>query len=242
MSDPEKPMPRLPRPLASYVDHTLLRPDATREEVLRVVREAVEHRFAAVCIPPCYVGDAVQHLEGESGAGVAVATMIAFPLGYVDPRVRLEESRRAVEQGARELDTVLNVSWLKSGDAGRVRDDLAGWVEALRAAEEGLVLKVIVETALLTDEEKRKAVEAVCAAGADFVKTSTGFAGGGATVDDVKLLAKVADGRAKVKASGGIRDAETALAMIEAGAERLGTSSGIAILEEWRAMEAAEET
>lgn len=230
-------MPRPSRPLASYVDHSLLRPDATREEVLRVVREAAEHRFAAACIPPCYVGDAVQCLEAE-GSGVAVATVIAFPFGFVDPRVRLEESRRAVEQGARELDTVLNVSWLKSGDAGRVRDDLAGWVEALRAAEEGLVLKVIVETALLTEEEKRKAAEAACAAGADFVKTSTGFAGGGATVEDVKLLAKLVAGRAKVKASGGIRDAETALAMIEAGAERLGTSSGIAIVEEWAAMEA----
>lgn len=234
-------MPRLPRPLPSYVDHTVLRPGATREEVLRVVREAAEHRFAAVCIPPCYVGDAVQCLEGEAaaGAGVAVATVIAFPFGYVDPRVRLEESRRAVEQGARELDTVLNVSWLKSGDAGRVRDDLAGWVEALRAAEEGLVLKVIVETALLAEEEKRKAAEAVCAVGADFVKTSTGFAGGGATVEDVKLLAKVVAGRAKVKAAGGIRDVETALAMIDAGAERLGTSSGVAIVEEWAAMEEA---
>ena len=233
-------MPRPSRPLPSYVDHSLLRPDATREEVLRVVREAAEHRFAAACIPPCHVGDAVQCLEaeGSGAAGVAVATVIAFPFGYVDPRVRLEESRRAVEQGARELDTVLNVSWLKSGDAGRVRDDLAGWVEALRAAEEGLVLKVIVETALLTEEEKRLAAEAVCAAGADFVKTSTGFAGGGATVEDVKLLAKAVAGRAKVKASGGIRDAETALAMIEAGAERLGTSSGVAIVEGWAAMEA----
>lgn len=231
-------MPRPPRSLSSYIDHTLLKPDATREAVLKVAREAAEHAFAAVCIPPCYVGEVVAELEGT---GVAVATVIGFPFGYVDPSIRLEESRRAVSQGARELDTVLNVSWLKSGDAGRVRDDLAGWVEALRAAEEGLVLKVIVETALLTEEEKRTAAEAVVAAKADYVKTSTGFAGGGATVEDVKLLASVVEGKAKIKASGGIRDVETALAMIEAGADRLGTSSGVAIVEGWRAMEAAEE-
>ena len=231
-------MSRLDRPLAQYIDHTLLKPVATRDEVLAVAREAAEHGFAAVCIPPCYVEEVVQAL-GER-ATVAVATVIGFPFGYVDPRARLEESRRAVEQGAGELDTVLNVSWLKSGDLGRVRDDLAGWVEALRAADEGLVLKVILETALLTDEEKTLAAEAVVVAGADYVKTSTGFAEGGATVEDVALLSKVLEGRAKIKASGGIRDTETALAMIEAGADRLGASSGVAILEGWRAREAAE--
>jgi deoxyribose-phosphate aldolase len=213
------------------------KPDATREAVLEVAREAAGHPFAAVCIPPSDVDEVVGALEGTQ---VAVATVIGFPFGYVDPSIRLEESRRAVSQGARELDTVLNLSWLKSGDAGRVRDDLAGWVEALRAAEEGLCLKVIIETALLTEEEKRTAAEVVAASGADYVKTSTGFAGGGATVADVRLLAEVVGGRVKVKASGGIRDVETALAMIEAGADRLGTSSGVAILEEWRAMEAEE--
>ena len=240
------------RPLASYIDHTLLRPDATREEVLRVVAEAAEHRFASVCIPPCYVEEAVGALaECEGGEAVAVGTVIAFPLGYVDPRVRLEEARRAVEHGARELDTVMNVSRLKSGDAGWVLDDLSGWVEAMRATEEELVLKVILETALLTDEEKGRAAGLVVEAGADFVKTSTGFALGprgeeidpdrppssgrplGATVEDVKLLVKAVQGKIRVKASGGIRDAETALAMIEAGADRLGTSSGIKILEEY---------
>jgi deoxyribose-phosphate aldolase len=180
-----------------------------------------------------------------------VGTVIAFPLGYADPRVRLEEARRAVEHGARELDTVMNVSRLKSGDAGWVRDDLAGWVEALRATEEDLVLKVILETALLTDEEKGRAAGLVVEAGADYVKTSTGFAVGprgeeidldhpasspratGATVEDVKLLVEAVGGKIKVKASGGIRDAETALAMIEAGADRIGTSSGVRILEEY---------
>jgi deoxyribose-phosphate aldolase len=228
-------MPSPSRPLPSYIDHTLLKPDATREAVLEVAREAAEHGFAAVCIPPCYVEEVVAELEETK---VAVATVIGFPFGYVDPSIRLEESRRAVNQGARELDTVLNLSWLKSGDVGRVRDDLAGWVEALRAAEEGLVLKVIVETALLTEDEKRTAAETVVAAGADYVKTSTGFAGGGATAEDVRLLASVVEGKAKIKASGGIRDVETALAMIEAGAARLGTSSGVAILRGWQEMEA----
>ncbi|HSL82383.1 MAG TPA: deoxyribose-phosphate aldolase [Thermoanaerobaculia bacterium] len=237
------------RPLASYIDHTILKMDATREEVLRVVEEAAEHRFASVVVPPCYVEEAVAALAGEDGGRpvVPVGTVVAFPFGWQDPRVRLEEARRAVEHGARELDTVLNVSRLKSGDTGRVLDDLAGWVEALRATEEELVLKVIVETAVLTDDEKGVAAGLVAEAGADFVKTGTGFAvgptgqgidpdrpvQGGATVEDVKLLVKAAVGKIQVKAAGGIRDAETARALIEAGATRLGTSTGVQILEDW---------
>lgn len=221
------------RPLASYIDHTILKVDATREDVLRVVGEAVEHRFASVVVPPCYVEEAVRELteEGSEEPAVPVGTVAAFPFGWADPRVRLEESRRAVEGGAREIDTVMNLSWLKSGDAGRVLDDLAGWVEALRATEEELVLKVIVETALLTDGEKERAAALVVEAGADYVKTSTGTAEAGATVEDVKLLAKAVDGKIRVKAAGGIRDAETALAMIDAGAHRLGTSTGVQILQ-----------
>lgn len=236
------------RPLASYIDHTILRVDATLEEVLRAVAEAAEHVFASVVVPPCYVEEAVAALaeEGERPV-VPVGTVVAFPFGWADPRVRLEEARRAVEHGARELDTVMNVARLKSGDTGWVLDDLAGWVEALRATEEELVLKVIVETACLTDDEKGVAAGLVVEAGADFVKTSTGFAvgptgeeidpdrppGGGATVQDVKLLVKAVDGKARVKAAGGIRDAERALALIEAGADRLGTSAGVRILEDW---------
>ncbi|HEX6199011.1 MAG TPA: deoxyribose-phosphate aldolase [Thermoanaerobaculia bacterium] len=236
------------RPLASYIDHTILKVEATREEVLRVVAEAAEHGFASVVVPPCYVEEAVAALaeEGERPM-VPVGTVVAFPFGWADPRVRLEEARRAVEHGARELDTVMNVARLKSGDTGWVLDDLAGWVEALRATEEELVLKVIVETACLTDDEKGVAAGLVVEAGADFVKTSTGFAvgptgeeidpdrppGGGATVKDVKLLVKAVDGKVRVKAAGGIRDAETALALIEAGADRLGTSAGVRILEDW---------
>jgi deoxyribose-phosphate aldolase len=164
---------------------------------------------------------------------VAPATVVAFPLGYAEPSVRVAESIRAVTDGARELDTVLNLSWLKSGDDRRVGDDLAGWVEAMRRLDATLVLKVIVETGLLSAEEKGRAAVLVAAAGADFVKTSTGFGPGGATVPDVRLLAAAVAGTAtRVKASGGIRDLATALAMIEAGAERLGTSSGVAIVAE----------
>ncbi|HYG65501.1 MAG TPA: deoxyribose-phosphate aldolase [Thermoanaerobaculia bacterium] len=214
-------------PLARYVDHTLLRPDAMEEEVRSLITEAAEHGFASVCIPPVYVPLAA---AGLAGTGVHPGTVVGFPLGYVHPETRLAESRRAVADGAVELDTVLNISWLKSGEDRRVLDDLAGWVRALRAEREGLVLKVILETCLLTDDEKVRGTRLVVEAGADFVKTSTGFAKGGATVEDVELLARTAEGRIGVKASGGIRDAVTARALIAAGATRLGTSSGVAIV------------
>jgi deoxyribose-phosphate aldolase len=215
--------------LARAIDHTLLRPDAIAAEVRRLVAEAAEHGFASVCIPPVYVAEAAAALEGTL---VATGTVVGFPLGYVHPEVRQAESRRAVADGARELDTVLNLSWLKGGEDGRVRDDLAAWVEAMRRERAGLILKVILETALLTDDEKVRGARLVMDAGADFVKTSTGFAKGGATVDDVALLARTVAGRIGVKASGGIRDAATARAMLAAGATRLGTSSGVTIVGE----------
>ena len=229
----------LARPLASYVDHTLLRPDATAEEVLRVVAEAAEHRFAAVFVPPCYVAEAAAVLARADGGGSRLADGGAGHRDRLPVRLggpcgsgwRRPAARST--QGARELDTVINLSRVKSGDWGQVRDDLAGWVEALRATEEELVLKVILETALLSEVEKVRAAELVVEAGADYVKTSTGFAARGATVEDVKLLAEAVKGRIKVKASGGIRDAETALAMIEAGADRIGTSTGVQILKGW---------
>jgi deoxyribose-phosphate aldolase len=217
------------RPIARYIDHTLLRPDATEAHVRRLLDEAADHRFAAVCLPPVYAALAAETLQGTT---VAVCTVIGFPLGYVHPEVRKAESRIAVADGARELDTVLDVSWLKSGEDRRVLDDLAGWVEAMRAERAGLVLKVILETALLTDEEKVRGARLVAESGADFVKTSTGFAKGGATVEDVALLAQTVGGKIGIKASGGIRDFGTALAMIGAGATRLGTSSGVLILTE----------
>lgn len=217
------------RSLASFIDHTLLRPEATGTEVRRLIAEAAEHRFASVCIPPVYVPLAA---EGLRGTGVHTGTVIGFPLGYVHPAVRLAESRQAVADGAEELDTVLNVSWLKSGDDRRVLDDLAAWVEGMREERPGLILKVILETALLTADEKVRGTRLVIASGADFVKTSTGFSKGGATIEDVALLARTVEDRIGVKASGGIRDTATARAMIAAGATRLGTSSGVEIVGE----------
>jgi deoxyribose-phosphate aldolase len=219
----------LARDLARYIDHTLLRPDATEAEVRRLVAEATGHGFASVCVPPVHVPLAAEALKGTA---VAVGTVVAFPFGYVHPEIRRAESRLAVADGAGELDTVLNLSWLKSGEDGRVLDDLAGWVAALRQEREGLILKVILETALLTDEEKLRGARLVVESRADFVKTSTGFAKGGATIADVALLAKAVAGKIGVKASGGIRDAATARAMIAAGAMRLGTSSGVGIVGE----------
>ncbi|HEY0780935.1 MAG TPA: deoxyribose-phosphate aldolase [Thermoanaerobaculia bacterium] len=213
--------------LARAIDHTLLRPDATAAQVDRLLAEAREHAFASVCLPPVYVAQAKAALAGTS---VHTGTVVGFPLGYVVPAVRIAESRQAIADGADELDTVLNVSWLKSGDDARVLGDLAGWVAAARAERRDLMLKVILETALLTDDEKERGTRLAVEAGADYVKTSTGFAQGGATVADVELLARVAAGRLGVKASGGIRDRATALAMLRAGATRLGTSSGVAIV------------
>jgi deoxyribose-phosphate aldolase len=215
--------------LARFIDHTLLRPEATEAEVHRLLAEAARHGFASVCIPPVYVPLAAEVLNGTS---VAVGTVVGFPLGYVHPEIRRAESRQAVAGGAGELDTVINLSWLKSGEDRRVLDDLAGWVEAMRRDRKGLILKVILETALLTDGEKLRGAGLVVDSGADFVKTSTGFAKGGATIADVTLLAQAVAGRIGVKASGGIRDAATARAMIAAGATRLGTSSGVGIVEE----------
>jgi deoxyribose-phosphate aldolase len=225
--------PLTDRLLAGYIDHTLLRPEATETEVRRLLEEAAEHGFASVCIPPAYVALAAELLAGTP---VRVGTVIAFPLGYAHPAARRAESLQAIADGAQELDTVLNLSWLKGGEDGRVRDDLSAWVGAARAAREGLILKVIVETALLSDPEKERAARLAVECGADFVKTSTGFAKSGATIADVRLLAAVVQGRIGVKASGGIRDLETALAMIVAGATRLGTSSGVALLRELAAL------
>ncbi len=217
------------RDLSRYIDHTLLRPDATEAEVRRLLAEAAEHGFASVCIPPVYVPLAAEALNGTP---VAVGTVVGFPLGYIHPEIRRAESRQAVADGAGELDTVINLSWLRSGEDQRVLDDLAGWVEAMRRERESLILKVILETALLTEAEKIRGARLVVDSGADFVKTSTGFAKGGATTADVTLLAGAVAGRVGVKASGGIRDAATARAMIAAGATRLGTSSGVGIVEE----------
>jgi deoxyribose-phosphate aldolase len=217
--------------LARSIDHTLLKPEATEADVQKLVEEAAEHGFASVCIPPVYVPLAAAILRGTP---VAVGTVVGFPLGYVHPEVRRAESLQAVADGAGELDTVLNISWLKGGDDRRVLGDLLAWVGAMRRERDGLILKVILETALLTDEEKVRGARLTVESGADFVKTSTGFSKGGATVEDVALLARTVEGKIGVKASGGIRDAAAARAMIAAGARRLGTSSGVRIVAELR--------
>jgi deoxyribose-phosphate aldolase len=217
--------------LARFVDHTLLKPEAAGPEFDRLFAEAAEHGFASVCVPPVRVAAAAAALRGSA---VHTGTVIAFPLGYSQPAIRLEESRRAIADGAEELDTVIDLSWLVEGEDGRVLDDLAGWVEGARRERDGLILKVILETCLLTDEQKERGARLAVEAGADFVKTSTGFSRGGATAEDVALLARTVAGRAGVKASGGIRDLASALAMIAAGATRIGTSSGVPIIREAR--------
>lgn len=229
-STPANSSPVLDRPLARFIDHTLLKPDAPTEALYAAVDEAAALGVAAACIPPYAVADAARRLEGTD---TAVCTVIGFPLGWVDPRVRIEESRRAVDDGARELDTVLNLSLVKGGHLATAQRDLAGWVDALRDEHgDALVLKVILETALLEPAEVEAAARLSVEAGVDFLKTSTGFSTRGASLEDVERLVRVAGGRARVKASGGIRDLDTALAMIAAGAERLGTSSGAVILAE----------
>ncbi|MFA6092193.1 MAG: deoxyribose-phosphate aldolase [Elusimicrobiota bacterium] len=211
------------RGLAAMVDHTLLKPNAVREEIVRLCEEARRHSFASVCVNPCHVALCAQRLKGCS---VKVCTVIGFPLGATTSPVKAFEARESAADGAEELDMVINVGALKSGDDDCVRAD----IRAVRGAIPGRTLKVILETSLLTDEEKVRACRLAQEAGADFVKTSTGFSGAGATVEDVRLMRETVGPRMGVKASGGIRDFAAARAMVEAGATRLGTSSGVAIL------------
>lgn len=213
----------------SLIDHTVLRPDATKTDVLRLCREAQEHRFTVIFVPPCYVDEAVAAVGGTS---IRVGIPIGFPLGGHTTKSKIAEAVEAVERGATVLDMVMNVSRLKSGDYDDVRRDIAGVVEATPNVEH----KVILETCYLTREEKLTACRLVIEAGADYVKTSTGFGEAGAMVEDVRLLKEAVAGRVKVKASGGIRDWKTTQAMLEAGADRIGTSASMKILEEWKAV------
>ncbi|MBH0205487.1 MAG: deoxyribose-phosphate aldolase [Nitrospira sp.] len=214
--------------LPSLIDHTVLRPEATKADVLRLCREAKENRFTVIFVPPCYVDEAV---SAVAGASVRVGIPIGFPLGGHTTKAKVAEAVEAVSRGASVLDMVINVSRLKSGDHDIVRQDIAEVVKATPKVEH----KVIVETCYLTQQEKLTACLLVVEAGADYVKTSTGFGAAGATVEDVRLMKTAVAGRAKVKASGGIRDWKTAQAMLEAGADRVGTSASLKILEEWRA-------
>ena len=214
--------------LPVLIDHTVLRPEATKGDVLRLCDEAKAHGFTVIFVPPCYVDEAAAAIAGTN---IQLGIPIGFPLGGHTTRTKVAEAVDAVSRGAQVLDMVLNVSRLKSGDHDAVRTDIAEVVKATPGVEH----KVILETCYLTQDEKRAACHLVVEAGAEYVKTSTGFGAAGATVADVRLLKETVAGRAKVKASGGIRDWKTTLAMLEAGADRIGTSAGLTILEQWRA-------
>lgn len=212
--------------IARYIDHTLLKPEATPAQIERLCAEAREYGFAAVCVNPLYVALAAQLL---SGAETAVCTVVGFPLGATTTEVKVFEAKQAIQSGAREVDMVIAIGLLKAGDRDAVREDIRRVAEACHTAN--AVCKVIIETALLTEEEKAVASQLVVEAGADFVKTSTGFSTAGATVGDVALMKRTVGDRAKIKAAGGVRSLADAEAMIEAGADRIGTSGGVALVQ-----------
>jgi deoxyribose-phosphate aldolase len=213
--------------VASAIDHTLLKPDATADDIDTLCREAREWKFATVCVNPTWVALAARLLQGS---GVGVCSVVGFPLGATTPDVKQYEARRAIFDGATEIDMVLNVGALKSGDVRLVSEDIRAVVAA--CSERQVVTKVILETALLTDEEKATACTLAKAAGADFVKTSTGFGPGGATAADVALMRRVVGADMGVKASGGVRDLQQMQAMVAAGATRIGASAGVRIVKE----------
>jgi deoxyribose-phosphate aldolase len=212
---------------ASLIDHTLLKPEAAETDIRKLCEEAVQFGFASVCVNPSWVKRAAEFLKGSD---VPVCTVIGFPLGATLSDVKAYEARRAIFNGAREVDMVINIGALKSGDDCLVEDDIRAVTEA--AHENGILCKVIIETALLTDDEKVRACLASKNAGADFVKTSTGFAKGGATADDVALMRRTVGSELGVKASGGVKGIEDARAMFEAGATRIGASVGVKIAQE----------
>ncbi|OCA84432.1 deoxyribose-phosphate aldolase [Bacillus sp. FJAT-27225] len=211
--------------IAAMIDHTLLKANATRAEITKLAEEASEYKFASVCINPAWVKTAAQLLE--KSPEVKVCTVIGFPLGASTPETKAFETRNAIENGATEVDMVINIGALKDGDDELVERDIRAVVEAAKGKA---LTKVIIETSLLTDEEKVRACKLSVKAGADFVKTSTGFSTGGATVEDVRLMRETVGPEIGVKASGGVRSREDALAMVEAGATRIGASSGVAIV------------
>lgn len=221
------PLPGTRRELARYIDHTILRPEATLADVHRLCDECVEHHFYAACVNPYWVAEAAKRLAGR---GTVVCSVAGFPLGATTPAQKAHEALECVNAGAREVDMVANIGALREGRRDVVVRDISAVVDAVKRAAPDALVKVIVETRVLTDEQIILACRCVAEAQADFIKTSTGFhAAGGATVEHVALLRRhIAP--IKVKASAGIRDLATALAMIEAGADRIGTSSGVAIL------------
>jgi deoxyribose-phosphate aldolase len=218
-----------PASVASMIDHTLLKPDATREDIEALCREAAQFKFATVCVNPTWVALAARLL---AGSGVGVCAVVGFPLGATTPDVKGYEAQRAIFDGAREIDMVINVGALKSGDLRVVERDIESVTRPCRAC--GALSKVIIEAVLLTDDEKVTACTLAKAAGADYVKTSTGFASGGATAADVALMRRVVGSEMGVKAAGGVRDLEGMQAMIAAGATRVGASAGVKIVQQAR--------
>lgn len=208
---------------AKLIDHTLLKPNATKEQIHKLCEEAMEHGFCSVCVNPAFVPYCAEVLKDSD---VKVCTVIGFPLGANETEIKVAETRLAIAHGADEVDMVINVSALKDGEDDKVYHE----IRALREASEGKILKVIIETCLLTDEEKVRACVLAKKAGADFVKTSTGFSTGGATPEDVALMRKTVGPEMGVKASGGVRSHDDLVAMVKAGANRIGTSSGPKII------------
>ena len=214
--------------IAKFIDHTLLKADATFEQITKLCQEAAEHGFASVCVNPCYVKHAAKLLDGS---GVAVCTVVGFPLGASSSKTKAREAKQAIRDGATEIDMVINVGALKSGQDDIVYKDIRGVVKVCK--RRGALCKCILETSLLNDDEKQRACDAAIRAKANFVKTSTGFSTGGATVEDIALMSKaVAGARMGVKASGGVRNLQDAEKMIAAGATRIGASAGVAIVKE----------
>jgi deoxyribose-phosphate aldolase len=218
-----------PAGVASMIDHTLLKPDATRKNIEELCREAAQFKFATVCVNPTWAALASRLL---AGSGVGVCSVVGFPLGATTPDVKGYETQRAIFDGAREIDMVINVGALKSGDLRAVERDIEAVTSPCRSC--GALSKVIIEAALLTDDEKITACTLAKAAGADYVKTSTGFASGGATAADVALMRRVVGAEMGVKAAGGVRDFEGMKAMIAAGATRVGASAGVKIVQQSR--------
>lgn len=216
--------------IAKFIDHTALKPETTKEQIIQLCNEAKEHKFASVCVNPSWVKLVSEQLENTEG--IEICTVIGFPLGATTTEVKKFETENAIKNGATEIDMVINIAALKEKDSEYVKRDISAVVEEAKGKAH---VKVIIESCLLTDEEKVRACELSVAAGADFVKTSTGFSTGGATIEDIRLMRETVGPIIGVKASGGIRDLEGARAMIEAGATRIGASAGVSIANEERA-------
>lgn len=214
--------------LAKFIDHTFLKPEATEDNIISLCSDAKKFNFATVCVNPCWVLKAAQELADTD---VKVCTVIGFPLGANIPSIKISEAKTALVSGAKEIDVVINIGRVKMRDDIYIAQELRRLSEICKS--HNALLKVILETSLLSEEEKLFAAETALKCGVDFLKTSTGFSSGGATVEDVTLLRNIAGNKARVKASGGIRSLTDALKMLEAGADRLGTSGGVAIMKEY---------